>query len=300
MKKLKRLMVQTIQCWKKDGALTQGAALSFYTITALPALLLGIFALSSFVLDKSEVQYQLLNSAAILFGERGLEVVGQILSNVPSNQTLTLTTLFSILFLLFTASGIFGQLQASLNRIWNVAPKPNQGIHRFFLNQALLFLMILLLGLLFISSIIFESIFSFGSHLLAQLVTLPFDVLVPVSIIISFLLLIVIFTLLFHLLPDAKISWKDSYIGAVFTTFLFTIGKFLIGFYLSHTNIASAYGAAGSVILLLMWIYYSSQVFFLGAEFTQNFSNTYGSKIKPTKHSYRTNSWWSKIWYRSE
>lgn len=298
MKKVRKLLFQTLRCWKKDGALTLGAALSFYTITALPALLLGTYALASFFLDKSEVQHKLIASATLLFGDKGMDVVKQILSNVPGSQTLTLATFFSVLFLLFTASGIFGQLQSSLNKIWDIEPKPNQGIKRFFFNKALLFLMVLLLGILFLVSIIFESAFAFGSHFLSYFVVLPFDILQPLSMVISFLLLIVIFTLLFYLLPDVKISWKDSALGAVFTTILFTFGKFLIGFYLSHTNIASSYGAAGSVILLLLWIYYSSQVLFFGAEFTQNYANTYGSKIKPTKNAYKTTSWWQKILYK--
>lgn len=292
MKKIKKFILQTFQCWYKDKALTQGAALSFYIITALPAFLLGVFFLATFLLEKQEIQLQIIRTSQLFFGSTGNDIVEQILQNIHT-PSFTLPTIISIIFLLFSATAIFEHLQSSFNSMWNIKPKI-LGVKDFLLNHIILLLMVGVLEVLFIFSLLIESILSLGSDFLSQFVTLPFDLLQPLSMIVSFVLLIIIFVLLFKFLPAAKISWRDSFIGATVTTLLFTGGKFLLGFYLATTNIASAYGATGSLILLLLWIYYSSLTVFLGAEFTQNFANTYGSKIKPKPPATYEKSWWKR------
>lgn len=292
-KKFRSFILETFRCWYKDHALTQGAALSFYIITALPAFLLGIFFLATFLLKKQEVQTQILRATEIFFGAQGIDIFTQMIENVPHIDSFTFPTLISILFLFLSATTIFEHLQNSFNTMWNIKTK-NTGIKKFLFNQALLILMFILLEILFIASIVAESLLSFGSRFLNEFISLPFDLLQVISMVLSFVLLTFIFVLLFKFLPAAKISWKDSFIGALVTTLLFTLGKFLLGFYFKTTSIGSAYGAAGSLILLLLWVYYSSLTVFLGAEFTQNYANTYGSKIKPKPPATYEKSWWRR------
>ncbi len=283
MKKYKKFFIQLFHSWDKDQAFTHGAALSFYTITALPAFLLIIFFLANFFVDKQTISTHIIHSFSLVFTEKALDVIAQILQSLPEEQHLSFGLFLSAVFFLTTASGIFGQIQSSLNQIWNVESKEKKSWKKFFFNQAILFLMFFFLGLLFIFSLIFESVFSLGSHFLSQFVSLPFQMIHLFTAVFNFFTLVFIVTLLFQFLPHAKISLKDSVYGALFTATLFTLGKFLLSIYFARMQVGSGYGATGSIILLLLWIYYSSQVFFLGAEFTKNFSNSFGSKIKIRK-----------------
>ncbi len=295
MKKFKNFFVRTFDSWKKDGALSEGAALSFYTIVAFPALILSLLFVAGIFLEKETIQKELIFQSHLLFGNQGTVIVEQIIQNVPSQNTLKLASVFTLAILLFGAMGFFEQLQTALNKIWNVTPKTHLGWKGFFKNKALTFLMVLGLGGLIILTLFIEFILSFVLPFVQAKIALSADLLQMAGLSLGFLITTFVFAFMYKYLPQVKIQWRDVFIGAIITSILFTLGKYIIGFYLGKSQIATAYGAAGSLVAFLLWVYYSSQVIFLGAEFTQSYANTYGSKIKPDKDALRTNSWWNKL-----
>lgn len=295
MKKFKNFIVKTFHSWKKDGALSEGAALSFYTIVAFPALILSLLFVAGIFLEKETIQKELIFQSHLLFGNQGTVIVEQIIQNVPSQNALKLASVFTLAILLFGAMGFFEQLQTALNKIWNVTPKTHLGWKGFFKNKALTFLMVLGLGGLIISTLFIEFILSFVLPFVQAKIALSADLLQMAGLSLGFLVTTFVFAFMYKYLPQVKIQWRDVFIGAIITSILFTLGKYIIGFYLGKSQIATAYGAAGSLVAFLLWVYYSSQVIFLGAEFTQSYANTYGSKIKPDKNALRTNSFWNKL-----
>jgi len=295
MKKFKNFFVGTFDSWKKDGALSEGAALSFYSIVAFPALILSLLFIAGIFLEKETIQKELIFQSHLLFGNQGTVIVEQIIQNVPSQNTLKLASVFTLALLLFGAMGFFEQLQTALNKIWNVTPKTHLGWKGFFKNKALTFLMVLGLGGLIISTLFIEFILSFVLPFVQAKIPLSADLLQMAGLSLGFFITTFVFAFMYKYLPQVKIQWRDVFIGAIITSVLFTLGKYIIGFYLGKSQIATAYGAAGSLVAFLLWVYYSSQVIFLGAEFTQSYANTYGSKIKPDKDALRTDSFWNKL-----
>ncbi len=196
-----------------------------------------------------------------------------------------IATIIGVVTILFGATGVFVQLQSALNRIWNVEPKPGAGIWSFVRTRLISFGMILGIGFLLLVSLVLSAAVSAvgtwatgllpGSETLVNILTFA----------VSFVLTTLLFAMIYKVLPDVEIGWRDVWIGAGVTAFLFTVGKSLIGLYLAKSSVASTYGAAGSLVVLLLWVYYSSQILFLGAEFTQVYATRYGSRIRPSKHA---------------
>lgn len=269
MKKLKKFILQTFSDWYNDGSLKEGAALSFYTVLSLPALLIGIASIATFFLTKSMVQKKILLYSTFVFRELGQDIVRTTLQNIPETPTITLATVVSLLFLFITASGIFSSLQDALNSILKV-PTSTQTVKKFLKNRLFLFLIVLSLGVLLILTTILQSIFSFADMYFHSLTTLPFGTLKLLSSTTNFVLYASITACLFRYLPYSKPEWRDVWVGSIVSTILFTFGKYVLGIYIYTANFNSAYGAAGSLMALLVWIYYSSQTIFLGAEVTKN------------------------------
>jgi membrane protein len=261
------------------------AALSYYTIFSLPAILVLILTLISAVMNPSDVRGGLEGQLQALMGPSAGEQIRTIIQQAeqkPRNGLIP--TILGIAGLLFGATGAFGQLQKALNRSWNVEPDPNQGGWKNFLSKRVFSLgMILVVAFfLLVSLVISAALTGMGDRLSGFL---PFGLSAPfleaLNLVISLAVITFLFAALFKVMPDAKISWRTVWVGAAVTAFLFVIGKFLIGFYLGQSNPGQAYGAAGSLAVLLLWVYYSALILLFGAEFTETWAERRGQGIEP-------------------
>jgi membrane protein len=194
-------------------------------------------------------------------------------------------TLIGFLTLLFGASGVFGQLQTSLNAIWGVQPKPGRGVLGIVRDRFLSFGFILVVGFLLLVSLFLTALIAFVGHWFSGMAPGMETLAQILNSVLSLAVITLLFAMIFKFLPDAKIAWRDVWIGALITAALFTAGKFALGLYLGKSGVASSYGAAGSLIVLLLWVYYSAQILFFGAEFTQVYANRFGSHVRPTDNA---------------
>jgi membrane protein len=269
----------------EDDCMDAAAALSYYTIFSLPALLVLILMLVSAVMDPNDVRGGLESQIQSLMGPGAGEQVRTIIEESEQRpRSGVLPTILGILGLLFGATGAMGQLQKTLNRTWNVEPDPNQGGIKSFLGKRVFSLGIILViaFLLLVSLVISAALSGLGDRVGAFLPEgLSGPVLQVVNFVISLAVITLLFAAMFKVLPDAKMSWRSVWPGALFTAVLFVIGKFLIGFYLGQSNPGEAYGAAGSLAVLLLWVYYSSLIVLFGAEFTETWAERRGEGIEP-------------------
>jgi membrane protein len=279
------LIKESFKGWKDDGALDLGAALAYYTIFSLAPLLLIVTAVAGLVWGREAVQGQLVGQMRGIVGTQGAEAIQTMVANAGRHGSGVLATILGLVTILFGATGVFVQLQSALDRIWNVEPKPGAGIWSFIRTRMISFGMVLGIGfLLLVSLVVTAAVAALGQWATGLLP--GGEMLVNIlTFVVSFALITLLFAMIYKVLPDVEIAWRDVWIGAAVTALLFTIGKFLIGLYLAHSTVASTYGAAGSLVVLLLWIYYSSQILFLGAEFTEVYATRYGSRIRPSKHA---------------
>jgi len=241
------LVKDTVKEWGEDKASRLGACLAYYTIFSVGPLLLISVAIASIVFSNAE--NQIVAQLSSVIGPTAATAIKQAIDNSNKGGNNIIATVIGIVTLVLGASGVFGQLQDALNTIWEVKPKPGRGIMETARDRFMSFTMVLGTG---------------------------------------FLLLVVItvmFALLFKFLPDVKIAWKDVWLGAFITALLFAIGQFVLGLYFTFGNVGSAFGAAGSLVIVLVWIYYSSEILFFGAEFTQVYTNKYGSHVVPDENA---------------
>jgi membrane protein len=224
-----------------------------------------------------------------VIGKDGAQLIQTAIENASKLDPTQgpIPTLINIGFLLSGASVIFGQLQNSLNKIWEVEPKPENGIIHFLRKRFLSFSMVLVIAFLLLVSLVISTLLVILGNYLRDLVPGFTYLWQFLNFLVSFSIITLLFAMMFKILPDAKIAWKDVWIGAAITAVLFSIGKFLLGFYLGRTSLASAYGAAGSLVIILTWVFYSAQILFLGAEFTQVYVRNYGKEIVPAEYAMR-------------
>jgi membrane protein len=271
--------------WKEDDALQLGAALSYYTIFSLAPMLLVVIGVAGIFWGPEAVRGQLVGQLSGLVGQQGGEAIQTMVANAGKHGNGVLATIIGLVTALFGATGVFSQLQSSLNRIWEVEAKPGQGIWSFVRTRLLSLGMVLGIGFLLLVSLVISAGVAAMQNWATGLMP-GAEVLVRIlTFVVSFALVTLLFAMIYKVLPDVKIAWRDVWIGAAVTSLLFTIGKFLIGLYLGRSSVASGYGAAGSVIIILLWIYYSSQILFFGAEFTQVYASHRGSRIEPDEHA---------------
>jgi len=274
-----------------DGSTTQAAALSYYTIFSLPPLLLLILMILGAVVDPREAQQQLQGQLGALMGPSASRQVATMMEQAhqPGSGN-ALTTILSIAALLFGATGAFGQLQSALNRAWEVMPDPEKGgIKAVLLKRVFSFGMILSIAFLLLVSLVLSALLSaFGNALNQYLPSGISGVLLQViNQVVSLLVITLLFAAIFKVLPDARVAWRDVWVGAVFTAVLFVVGKYLIGLYLGQSNPGQAFGAAGSLAVMFVWVYYSSMILLFGAEFTQVWAKRRGSGIAPDRGAVR-------------
>ena len=279
------LLKETIREWREDGANRLAAALAYYTTFSLAPLLVLIIAIAGLVGGREAAQSQTMAQVQDLLGEDGREFVEGMIESASQPETGLAATFIGAVTLLFGALGVFGELQNSLNTIWEVKPKPARnwidGVRRFVVRRLLSFTMVLGIGFLLLASLVISAAVSaFGEYVGNRWLLADFW-LGLINFIISFLVITFLFAMIFKFLPEIKIAWKDVWLGAAVTSALFSLGKFLIGLYLGRSQVGNTFGAAGSLAILLIWVYYSAQILFLGAEFTQVYASRYGSRIVP-------------------
>jgi membrane protein len=270
IKKIWSYLKETISEWNEDGASRLAAALSYYTIFSLAPLLVIAVAIAGLVFSQSTIQNQLNSQLQNLLGGRGATAVMTMLASTRQTGTGIVASIFSIVVLLFGASGVFGQLQTAMNIIWDVKEDAPKGLMHTIQERFVSFTMVLGVGfLLLVSLIISAALSALNGYLNTLLPGVGGFIWQVLGFLISFAVITLIFALIIKVLPDRHIAWRDVWVGAILTALLFNIGKYLIGLYLSRASVTSAYGAAGSLVIVLLWVYYSAQILFLGAEFTQ-------------------------------
>lgn len=270
------LLKETYNEWSEDNASQLGAALAFYTIFSLAPILIIIVAAVGFVLGKESVQIYILGELAKVIGH---DNAGYVMSTIQSSYqegSGIRATLIAIFIILIGSTTVCVMLKNALNFMWGVTERPS-GIFEIIKNRVMSSLIIFLAGFFLFLSMIISSLISTVSNF----IDIPFIFYTLIDNIVSIILLTLLFSMLYKVLPDVEISWGDVWVGGAITAVLFTLGKFLLGLYLARSTVSSAYGAAGSLVVLLLWVYYSAQIIFLGAEFTQVYAKKYGSEILP-------------------
>lgn len=277
--------------WIDDKAPRLAAALSYYTIFAMAPTLVIVIAVASMVFGQDAAQGKIVEEIQGLVGREGAEAVQTILKNSAQEDTGVIATIVGFVALIIGATSVFIELQDSLNTIWGVAPKPGRGIMGMLRDRFLSFAMVLGTGFVLMVSLVVSAALSGLEDWLAR--AMP-DVSVVLLRVIQTILSLAIFTVLigaiYRVLPDAKIAWRDVAVGGLITAGLFTLGKFLIGLYLGQSSVSSTYGAAGSLAVLFVWVYYSGLIFFLGAEFTEVYANRWGGKVVPASNAIRVSN----------
>lgn len=259
-----------------DDALTRGAAISFYTVTTIGPLLLIVVSIAGLAFGRQAAEGAIVAQLSGMMGPQTAEFLQSILSNASSKTTGVLSMLVGVGTLVITASGVFGEMQSALNTIWKVETKAT-GVSGLLRARAISFGLVVVLGfLLMVSLVVSAALTALGTYL-TQALPIGSFIISILNTGISFMLIAILFGAIFKVLPDRHLEWHDVVLGALITSFFFSVGKFLIALYLGGSSIATTYGAAGSLILLLLWVYYSVQIFLLGAEFTKSFSNIHGS-----------------------
>jgi membrane protein len=268
----------------EDNVLRLSAALAYYAIFSIGPLLAIVVGLAGLAFGNEHVRHQIHQSLQGMLGESSAKTIDSMMAARSHSKSL-LTTILGVIALLFGAAGVFGQLQDSLNTIWEVKAKPGGGIWGLVRQRFLSFSMVLGVGFLLLVSLALSAALSAFAGMLNNMIPMGDFVAHAVNFIVSFGVITVLFAMIFKYLPDVKIPWSKVWIGANATAFLFTIGKFLLGLYLGRQSTSSAYGAAGSVIVILLWVYYASVILFFGAEFTQVYARRTGAKIVPSKYA---------------
>ncbi|HEU4497672.1 MAG TPA: YihY/virulence factor BrkB family protein [Flavobacterium sp.] len=269
-----------------DNAIKLSASLSYYTIFALPPLMIIIITICGFFFGKDAVTGQLYGQINGLVGNDAAMQIQQAIKNVELSNSNVLASIFGVVMLLIGASGVFAEIQSSINFIWGLRAKPKKGFRKFIQNRLMSFSMIASVGFLLLVSLLVNTLMD----MLSGRLKLYFPegtvyIFYILNIVIVFSIITVLFAIIFKALPDGNIKWKDAFIGASSTAVLFMIGKFAIGLYLGSSTVATVYGAAGSIIIILVWVYYSAIILYFGAEFTKVYAKSFGGSIRPNEYS---------------
>jgi membrane protein len=283
------LLKQTFQEWLQDKAPQLGAALAYYTVFSLAPLILVLLAIIGVIFrnDPAGAWDKIMQQMSYFLDPSALQVVQNIAQKASQPGKSTIATIIGVALALFGASGVFGQLQDALNTIWGVKAKPTRGIWKFLRSRFFSFAMVAGICFLLLVSLAVEALLKGFSHYVQSVLPGGLVVALAVYLVFDFAIVVLLFAMIFKFLPDVKIQWRDVWIGAVMTAILFGIGKWLLGLYLGSGAAGSAYGAASSLITLLLWVYYSSQILLFGAEFTQVYAARAGRELKPSEYAVR-------------
>ena len=275
---------ETFSNWNKHDAPRLGASLAFYTILSLSPLLILVLALAGLIFDQTTARTQVLSQVQAVIGAEGGRAVGAVLTNAHRPGSGVLGTVIGLLSLCFGASGVFGELRSALNTIWDVSDADSSGFMSMLRARFFSFGMVLSIGFLLMVSLVISTGLAAVGKYFAGFLPVPAGALMVFNFLVSFLGIAVLFGLIFRFVPaapSAMLRWKSIWPGALVTALFFTVGKTLIGLYLGKASIGSSYGAAGSVIVLIVWVYYSAQLFFFGAEFTHAYAEHRMASTRP-------------------
>jgi membrane protein len=274
----------TVREFGQDQAQTLGAALAYYAIFSIAPLLVIAVGVAGLVIRQSAAQQQIMQQLQAAVGERAASVIGSMMASQTRSGSL-IATIAGVVVLLLGASGMFSQLKTSLNQIWRVRPRADRGVLGLVFDRLAALLMVLAIGVLLLASMLLTTFISAFYDQISDLISLPGFVAQLVNLGVSLAILTLLFALIFKILPDVRVAWRSIWIGAFGTAVLFLAGEYLLSLYLGRQGAASPYGAAGSVVLILMWVYYSALILFVGAVFTHVYAQHTGSRIEPGKYA---------------
>jgi membrane protein len=276
-----KLLKQTVLAFINDEALSRGAAIAFYTVTSIAPVLLIVIAIAGLAFGRDAAQNAITDQLSSLTGRQVAEVLQAAIASASNSSSGIFATIVGVVTLLVTASGVFGEMQSALNAIWKTKSRGTTLSRLVRARAASLGLVVALGFILLVSLVVSTGLTAFGTYLDS---VLPFGqmILMALNAIVSLALISFLVGAIYKVLPDRTLRWRDVIIGAIVTGILFTIGKSLISWYIGSSAVASSFGAAGGLIVLLLWVYYSAQIFLLGAEFTKVYANRHGSKQSPT------------------
>jgi membrane protein len=271
-----KLLVDTTLSFVDDEALSRGAAIAFYAITSLAPVLLIVIAIAGMVFGRDAAQDAISGQFSTLMGKQAADVLQSVIASASTKSSGIVATIVGIAMLMATASGVFGEMQAALNTIWKTRSRETT-LSRLIRARVTSLGLVAALGFLLVVSLVVSAGLTAFANYLDRLPVGAF-ILSGVNFTVSWLLFALLFGAIYKILPDRTLQWKDVIVGALMTSLLFNIGKALIGWYIGSSAVASSYGAAGGLIVLLLWVYYSAQIFLFGAEFTKIYANSHGSK----------------------
>lgn len=269
-----------------DDPMNYSASIAFYLIFSLPAILIITMTVAGSAYGDQVVRENMLKQISQLLGPESTRAINEVLANTEEVGADPIAKIIGIGTLVFSATTVFVSLQNGLNHIWGIKPRPEKNFLTYVLHRLLSLAMVISIGFLLMVSLVLDAVIVIFGDLLSELLSeLSYYIISIINVSISLGVITLVFAMIFKILPDAEIEWRDVWIGAFVTTLLFTAGKYLLGFYLGNSTMGTMYGAAGSLVLLLIWVYYSSLIILAGAEFTYVYSKARGRLIKPDKHA---------------
>lgn len=281
-----RFVKQVITEYIADNVLKYSASLAYYTTLSLAPMLIIVISVSGFLFGEEAMRGEVYNEIRGLVGNRAAEQIQVTMQNIHLSPDTSFSTIISLVVLLIGATGIFGEIQDSLNKIWGLKTINVRVWWKLLIDRLVSFSLIISLGFVMVVSLLLSAIVTAVSSRIAQfLVGTGEVVLIITDNLLSVAVTTGIFAIIFKVLPDAKIKWRDVIIGSLITSILFMVGKIMIGYYLGRSNLASVFGAAGSVIIIMIWVYYSSAILYLGSVFTKVYATNHGGKIQPNEYS---------------
>jgi len=285
MNKLKlswRILKRTGENFSEDDCMKLAASLSYYTIFAVAPLLIIIISIVGSIFGRAAVQGKVYTQIQSLVGSDAALQIQEIIANVQNSHNTTIGTIIGIIILFIGATGIFTEIQGSINFIWSVKAKPKKGWLKYLINRALSFVLVLTMGFLLVLTLISSTLFTvLGDKLIKNFPHATVYLLYSLNIVFLLIVITGLFMVIYKVLPDAVISWRDALVGSVFTALLFLAGKYVIGIYLVTSKLGVTYGTAASIVIILTWVYYSSVILYFGAEFTRAFALETGHGIRP-------------------
>lgn len=271
----------------RNNDLKFSAALSYYTIFSLAPMLILAISIGSLLFGRDAIQGHLFSEINGIVGNKASLQIQEMLTKITLEKNSVVATIIGVVTFFIGATGVFGEIQSTINMIWGLKAKPKKGLVKYVVNRLLSFAMVVTIGFLLVVSMVASSLINLLNDQLESFLPGTTFIMMLVTNGVSLLIISTLFTMVFKFLPDSIVRWRDAFIGSLFTSALFLLGKYLIGLYLANSASSSIYGAAGSMIILLLWIYYSSILLYFGAEFTKTYALKYGHGIMPNRLSIR-------------
>jgi len=286
LRDLPSLIKETAVSWNRDDPWRLSAVVAYYAVLSLPGLLVIVITILTSFWEGDLVEGRIYNEIKATMGESTADSIKSIIDNSQSDDSSLFATIIGIAALIFGATGVFYHLQISLNRIWGVVSEPKSQFKRYLLDRSKSFGFVIIIGFLLLTSFIISTLLkALQVYIVQWLPDISFYLLSVSEIVISLGVITLLFALIFKYLPDVIISWRSVWIGAIITSVLFTIGKEILSYYFSEASPGSVYGAAGSIVIMLLWVSYSCLILFFGAEFTWVYTNRYGLKFRAKSHA---------------